>query len=58
MSDVQFHQTRMGMRFYEHTAPEFVRQVSRLADVLERLLERLPASLDPAPNSDDEQEEG
>lgn len=31
-----FHQTRMGQRFYEHTVPELVRQLTRLNDLLER----------------------
>ena len=33
----EFFETRMGHRFYEHTLPELVRQVSRLADALERI---------------------
>jgi hypothetical protein len=35
MSETEFFRTRMGQRFYEHTIPELVRQ-------LERLAERLP----------------
>jgi hypothetical protein len=35
---VQFFQTRMGQRFYEHTMPELVRQITRLTDLLERLV--------------------
>ncbi len=38
MSDVQFHQARMGQRFYEKTLPELVRQIERLNEVLERLV--------------------
>jgi len=38
-----FHQTRMGQRFYEHTAPELVRQLTRLNDLLERALGDAPA---------------
>ncbi len=34
---VEFFQTRMGQRFYEHTAPELVRQLERLNELLERL---------------------
>ena len=30
MTDVPFHATRMGQRFYEHTVPELARQLSRL----------------------------
>ena len=33
----EFFETRMGHRFYESTLPELVRQVSRLADALERM---------------------
>ncbi len=36
MSD--FHKTRMGHTFYEHTMPELVRQLARLNDLLERLV--------------------
>ena len=35
MSEVQFFQTRMGQRFYEHTMPELVRQLTSLNDFLE-----------------------
>ncbi len=41
MSEPQFFQTRMGQRFYEHTMPELVRQVTRLNDLLERLVAAL-----------------
>ncbi len=36
MSD--FHKTRMGHTFYEHTMPEVARQLARLNDLLERLV--------------------
>ena len=39
MSD--FYRTRMGQTFYERTLPELVRQVTRLNDLLERLVDRL-----------------
>ena len=39
MTDVPFHVTRMGARFYEHTLPELVRQIERLNRNLERLAE-------------------
>ena len=39
MTDIPFHATRMGQRFFEHTAPELVRQLSRLNENLERLSE-------------------
>ena len=37
MSDIPLYLTRMGARFYEHTAPELVKQVTRIADALERI---------------------
>ncbi len=33
----EFFQTRMGRTFYEHTAPELVRQLERLNANLERI---------------------
>ena len=39
MTDIPFHATRMGQRFYEHTVPELARNLSRLSDNLERLIE-------------------
>jgi hypothetical protein len=38
MSDVQFFQTRLGMRHYEHTMPGLVRQLTRLNDLIERFV--------------------
>ena len=35
---VQFFQTRSGRQFYEHTIPELVRQITRLNELLERLV--------------------
>ena len=52
MSDIPFYQTRMGHRFYEHTAPQLVRQLTRLNDLLE-LLVREPERSVP----DEEEEE-
>ena len=37
MSEVPFHTTRMGHTYYGHTLPELVKQITRLADALERL---------------------
>jgi hypothetical protein len=34
MGEPDFHQTRMGQRFYEHTMPELVRQIERLVEKL------------------------
>jgi hypothetical protein len=39
MSDVPFHTTRMGQRFYEATLPALVREVELLNENLERLVE-------------------
>ena len=36
MTEIPFYATRMGMRFYEHTAPELVRQLKRLNENLEK----------------------
>ncbi len=41
MSEPKFFQTRMGQRFYEHTMPELVRQVTRLNDLLGQLVAAL-----------------
>ncbi len=38
MSETKFFQTRMGQRFYEGTAPELVKQLARLNELLERLV--------------------
>ncbi len=38
MNETPFYKTRMGHRFYEHTAPELVRQLVRLNELLERLV--------------------
>lgn len=43
MSDVPFYRTQMGHRYYEHTLPELVRQLARVADVLERTAARREA---------------
>ncbi len=47
---VEFFQTRMGQRFYEHTVPELVRQIERLNELLERLV----ASQEPQPRNPDD----
>jgi DNA-binding GntR family transcriptional regulator len=38
VSDTPFFRTQMGHRFFEHTMPELVRQITRLNDLLERVL--------------------
>ncbi len=37
----QFFEIRMGQRFYEHTLPELVRQLARLNDLMERIVDKL-----------------
>jgi len=37
MSQIQFHETRMGATFYRQTLPELVKQLARVADALERM---------------------
>jgi hypothetical protein len=38
--EVPFHATRMGQQFYERTLPELVRQITRLAEAVEKLSEQ------------------
>ena len=40
-SEPQFFQTRMGRTYYEHTMPEITKQLTRLNDLLQRLIEQL-----------------
>ena len=47
MSDIPFYTTRMGRTFYEHTVPELVRQIARLNDLIERLVEKLERAGEP-----------
>lgn len=53
MSDIPFHRTQMGHRFFEHTAPELVRQLTRLNDLLERVLAEHAADAAAAPTKED-----
>ena len=46
MSEVPFYLTRMGHTFYGHTLPELVKQITRLADALERLADADPERAD------------
>ncbi len=48
MSDTPFYMTRMGRRFYEHTAPELVEQIARL----NKMLDRIAAQLERADSDD------
>ncbi len=38
MSDVPFFKTIMGHKFFEHTMPELVRQLTRLNTLLEQMV--------------------
>lgn len=49
MTDVPFHLTRMGQRFYEATLPDLVTQLERLNTNIERLLTLVPQQSTPAP---------
>ena len=51
MGDVEFHQTRMGRTFYEHTMPELARQLARIASALETLAPALPDPAEATPKS-------
>ncbi|MCC6644562.1 MAG: hypothetical protein IT374_03195 [Polyangiaceae bacterium] len=53
MSDVPFHRTQMGHRFYEHTVPELARNLGRVADLLEKLVVALDRAAPPAPTERD-----
>ncbi len=41
MSEIPFHQTKIGRDFLDRTMPELVRQLARLNELLERLASRL-----------------
>jgi hypothetical protein len=46
----EFFKTPMGRHFYEHTMPELVKQITRVADALEALLAKwAKAELGPPP---------
>ncbi len=53
----EFHATRMGHRFFEHTVPELVRQRARLNDNLERL-SRVPTQRRIEDDDDQDEEAG
>jgi len=40
MSDTEFYNTRAGRTYYEKTLPELVEQLRRLAEAVEKLVER------------------
>ena len=41
MDETPFYKTRMGQQFYERTMPELVKQLDRLNDLVEKLIDRL-----------------
>ena len=43
MSETPFYSTRMGHRFFESTMPALVKQLERLNELMERLVERADA---------------
>lgn len=40
MTQIQFHETRAGAEFYRRTMPELVKQLTRIADALAKVVER------------------
>ncbi len=40
MSEIPFYQTRAGRQFYESTMPALVAELSRLSDLLAKLVEQ------------------
>ncbi len=40
MNETPFYKTRMGHQFYERTMPALVKQMERLNELLERLVDR------------------
>ncbi len=50
MNETPFFMTRMGHTYYEHTMPELVRQITRLNELLERLI----AVQEPSRREDDD----
>ena len=40
MSEIPFHRTRMGQRYYEVSIPALVQELTRLNGILERLVDR------------------
>ena len=40
MSETPFYKTRMGHKFYDATMPKLVEQLTRMNDLLERLIQQ------------------
>ena len=57
MSDIPFHLTRAGSRFYESTVPALVQELERLNENLERLI-NLQHKKETENESEDRTEEG
>ena len=51
MSGPAFFETRMGVRYFEHTVPELVRQVTRLNDLIERFVRQVELDREPVGTS-------
>lgn len=47
MSDIPFHTTRMGHRFFESTVPNLVQELSQLNKMLARILAVLERQSEP-----------
>lgn len=64
MTQIQFHETYMGAQFYRKTLPDLVKQLTRVADAMERLAATAEAGADAqgpdsqGPNDSDEGEPG
>ena len=41
MSETPFYKTRMGHTFYDHNVPALIEQLTRLNDLLARLVEQM-----------------
>jgi hypothetical protein len=60
MSGIPFHQTQMGYAFITKTVPEALREITRLADGIEKLsgiLEKLLAAQQSEPGAKPDAEE-
>ena len=55
MSQLEFYQTRAGRSYYEHTLPELIRQLERLNENLEKLLQRRAGRKEKADSSQGKQ---
>jgi len=61
MSGIPFHQTQIGHAFITRTVPQAIREITRLADGIEKLnsiLEKFLAAQQGAPGAKPDAEEG